>query len=157
MSPETPSRPASFEAAGMRFAGLADVASLTELFRTAHPQEPLSPADMRDWLENGGALLLENADGVLLCGLRWRETDEGWHLDRIATLTAARGKGYGRWLMTKVEALAIRQNIAALTLTLDDHQADLLSYYERLGYRAPDETRPLQLSKRVGGMWQYKR
>lgn len=147
----------AYEAARLRRAGGRDAERLRELFRAARPEGDESLEEMRGWLEHGGALMLEDADGTLLCALRWREEEKGagWRVDRVATLPSSRSQGFGRWLMTKVEALAIRLNVPSLSLTLD--QDDLLPYYRRLGYQVesegPDGTR---LHKRVGGTWQTK-
>jgi GNAT superfamily N-acetyltransferase len=105
------------------------------------------------WLEQGGALFIEGGDGHAMSALFWREDRGGWHLDRIATVPEARGQGFGRWLMTKVEALAIRGNIPHLTLDLDDLEQEW--YYLRLGYRVQERgSAVLRLHKRVGGTWQ---
>lgn len=148
----------AYEAARLRWAGEADADRLTVLWRQAHapesgPPGPEERGTMREWLEHGGALLLEDAEGCTLCALRWRWADDGWRVDRIATLPAARGQGFGRWLMTKVEALAIKRNIPTLTLTL--HHEELLAYYRRMGYQeSAREGDAVTLVKRVGGTWQ---
>jgi GNAT superfamily N-acetyltransferase len=150
--------PTRYEAAQLRWAGLSDIPALTDLYRTAHENPQETPESLLEWLSRGGALILQDAEGRLLCALRWREADEGWEIDRIATLPQARGQNYGRWLMTKLEALAIRNNIATLTLTLASPETDLLAYYKRMGYQTVEQgDGEIQLQKRVGGMWQYKR
>ena len=147
-----------YEAARLRQASLQDVGALVTLYARAREHSAETPATMREWLEHGGALLLENRSGEVICALRWREDGVGWHLDRVATLPEARSQGYGRWLMTKVEALAIRTNIPTLSLTLDTVRDDLTNYYRRMGYRVTEQTaRAVTLEKRVGGMWQYQR
>lgn len=77
--------------------------------------------------------------------------DEGWRVEAIATLPTHRGRGFGRWLMTHLEASAIRGNVPFLALRLDD--PELLTYYRRLGYRQVQDG-SLDLRKRVGGTWQ---
>lgn len=147
----------AYQAAKLRWATLADADRLKRLFSEAHGDEQNADA-MADWLEHGGALLLEDQRGVALSGVRWREAaDRGWLLDRIATLPEARDLGFGRWLMTKVEALAIRYNVPSLTVTLNG--SDELGYYRRLGYSEYCEDAgegPLRVRKRVGGMWQMQ-
>lgn len=146
-----------YEAARLRQANLQDVGALVKLYARAREHSAETPATMREWLEHGGALLLENRSGEVICALRWREDGVGWHLDRVATLLEARSQGYGRWLMTKVEALAIRTNIPTLSLTLDTVRDDLTNYYRRMGYRVTEQTADeVMLDKRVGGTWQYK-
>jgi GNAT superfamily N-acetyltransferase len=151
----------AYEAAHLRSAEFKDVPELLELYKVA-----LGKAEGEDeltgWLERGGALVLENAEGKMLCALRWREEanregQDGWRVDRVATIPEARGQGFGRWLMTKVEALAIRTNIPTLTLVLDEVREDLLAYYQRMGYSVvTQDQRSAILSKRVGGIWQRK-
>ncbi len=149
--------PLKYEAAWLRFAEFRDVFALTELYKQARPHLRETPASVQGWLEHGGALLLENTDGKILSALRWCEIPEGWQLDRIATLPKHRTQGFGRWLMTKVEALAIRQNIASLHLSIEAEREDLLSYYGRMGYEQLGKSgKEILLSKRVGGTWQYK-
>lgn len=150
-----PQTGAAYEAARLRWATLQDVDRLVRLFTAARPKETEARESMLGWLEQGGALLLEDGEGELLCALRWREEGDGWRVDRIATLPSERGQGYGRWLMTKVEALAIRYNVPELKLTLD--RDELVPYYRRMGYRVDEEAASAwDLRKRVGGTWQVQ-
>ncbi len=151
----------AYEAAHLRSAEFKDISELLELYKVALGKAESEEALM-GWLEGGGAFVLENANGKMLCALRWREEansegQDGWRVDRVATIPEARGQGFGRWLMTKVEALAIRTNIPTLTLTLDEVRDDLLAYYQRMGYEVVEQQASrVTLSKRVGGTWQRK-
>lgn len=153
----------AYEAARLRWAGEVDAARLAELWRASRaadgrPEAGETEPEMRRWLEHGGAVLLEDDTGAALCAVRWRWADDGgWRVDPIATLEEARGRGFGRWLMTKLEALAIKRNVP--TLTLDLERSELLPYYRRLGYReihadAHENGAPSTLVKQVGGTWQ---
>lgn len=147
-----------YEAARLRWAEFKDIGRLIALYNTARERCDETPESMGAWLEQGGALMQENRAGEVLCAIRWRECPGGWQVDRIATRPDARGQGYGRWLMTKVEALAIRNNIPTLNLTLGEARDDLLRYYQRMGYHIDRQDESgIHLKKRVGGMWQYKR
>ena len=147
-----------YEAARLRWVEFKDIAGLVRLYKAARADSAEDTESMEDWLERGGALVLENSYGEMLCALRYCEEGNGWRVDRIATHPSARSQGYGRWLMTKVEALAIRNNIPTLTLTLDEVRDDLLQYYQRMGYRVLEQdSHEVTLEKRVGGMWQYKK
>lgn len=145
-------------AAALRVARLADTPAIAALYREAGGQEVTAPP-VADWLEHGGALVMESAEGVIVSALRWREERGGWRLDRLATLEGYRGQGFGRWLMTRVEALAIKENVPLLSLELGSAHDEGLAYYRRMGYR--QESTPgsacLRLSKRLGGTWQVKR
>jgi GNAT superfamily N-acetyltransferase len=160
-TPEFPAHPKAmpgqaYEAAHLRYAEFRDIHELLSLYKVAL-DKAVTEDEMMHWLEGGGALVLENADGKMLCALRWREEDEGWRVDRVATIPEARAQGFGRWLMTKVEALAIRNNIPTLTLTLDETRDDLLHYYQRMGYSVVNQgQKTILLTKRVGGTWQRK-
>ena len=150
----------AYEAARLRWAGEADAARLAALWRAGRDADGADPsgedeARMRAWLADGGAVVLEDDRGEALCALRWRWQGGGWHLDRIATRPDARGQGFGRWLMTKLEALAIKRAVPHLTLDLPADHADLRSYYVRLGYRdAGTQAGAVRMRKRVGGVWQ---
>ena len=121
-SPTPPSTPTVtstvYEAARLRSAGLGDVAALEALYQRAWPEAGETRETVQDWLEQGGALVLEDAGGALVGALRWREVEDGWRVDRVATPPEERAQGFGRWLMTKLEALAIQRNIPTLHLHL---------------------------------------
>ncbi len=147
-----------YEAAKLRGIVLGDAAALVGLYARARSPQVETRSSMLEWLEGGGGLLLESARGEPLSALRWREEGGGWRLDGVATLPEARGKGYGRWFMTKLEALAIRNNIPSLTLSIPSPTAEVLRYYQRMGYQVLERREAeVTLQKCVGGTWQYKR
>lgn len=149
----------AYEAARLRWASLDDAERLAALWRLAYPDEAASVRSMRAWLEHGGALMLQDRAGDVLAVLPWREAEGGWEVDRVATHPSQRGQGYGRWLMTKVEALAIRANVPYLWLRLPagDDLREQLPYYARMGYEVTEEgDAGVTLRKRVGGTWQTK-
>jgi ribosomal protein S18 acetylase RimI-like enzyme len=140
-------------AAALRRAEPADAEGLAALHHEVWDE---SPEDLTDWLHRGGALVLEDEKRIVAAVL-WLEEAGGWRLDRLATLPGYRGRGFGRWLMTKVEALAIRENIPAVFLYVEKERHDLLGYYRRMGYRVTEEEETrLLLRKPIGGSWQYK-
>lgn len=144
--------------ARLRAATQGDVPALAALYRRAWNDPGETEEEVGAWLEAGGILLVEKSretGGEPICALRWREAPYGWEVGRLATLEAYRGQGLGRWLLTKLEALAIQHNVPELRLTLGAEQAHLLPYYGRMGYRACGEE-PLTLRKRVGGVWQRR-
>ena len=164
----------AYQAARLRWAGESDAPALLDLWRTAHAADDTGEVrwtedldDMRDWIEHGGAIVLEDASHAPLCAVRWRWADGGWLIDTVATRPEAREQGFGRWLMTKLEALAIKRNVPTLTVAV--HDPSRLPYYRRLGYREADgdDARRLRaeadvpdldgatvVAKRVGGTWQ---
>ena len=148
----------AYEAAQLRWVTLNDAPRLAALWAAAYPDTAPSVREVADWLADGGALALQDPNGELLAALRWRREERGWRIERVATTPSARGLGYGRWLMTKVEALAIRQNVPWLVLTLPDEDVEQLEYYERMGYRVEGSSNAgsVDLRKAVGGVWQRK-
>lgn len=143
--------------ARLRWAGLADLDALCAVYRAARPERAGATDDaeeMAAWLEHGGAILLE-AGGEAIAALRWREESGGWRVDPAADPSGEPEGGYERWLITKVEALAIRANIPTLTVQLSS--PDALPTYRRMGYRllAPESDDPTMV-KRVGGTWQIQ-
>lgn len=143
----------STQALKLHAATYSDAAALATLYQRAWDDPGEDEATVQGWLEGGGALAFV-CEGTFVCALRWRETPYGWEVGRLATLPGYRGQGFGRWLMTRLEALAIQHNIPELQLTLDGAHAELLPYYRRMGYRPCSPETPLTLCKRVGGVWQ---
>ncbi len=140
--------------ARLRWAGLADLDALCAVYRAARPDGGGDAQEMTAWLEHGGAILLES-EGAPIAAARWREEGGGWRVDPATDPDGDRQQGFERWLMTKVEALAIRANIP--TLTVEAPGPDALPSYRRMGYRpldAGDLEAPLV--KRVGGTWQVQ-
>ena len=135
------------DAAKVRLAGLGDAAGITQLLSSVG--ETTTPEEVNEDLEQGGALLLEDRAGRLLCALLWLETEHGWTLHQPAVLKEYQHQELDRWVLTKLEALAIQRNIPTLTMHLTDKA--FFPTYERIGYRLKDD---LTLSKRVGGTWQ---
>ncbi len=147
-----PNRPVTgFTSPRLREATVADAAKLAELWSRARPGAGVSAAQLKQWLECGRAVLVEDAEGDVLAALRFRAEDDGWRVEPIVTDPDQRGQGFGRWLMTMLEADAIKANVAFLAIALDEPST--LSYYRRLGYRQDGDSE-LQLRKRVGGVWQ---
>jgi hypothetical protein len=130
----------------LRVAGFGDAVVLAELYRN-------DGTSMQQWLEHGGALLVETAAGELLGALRWRQHQDGWWLEHPLVRPAAPQADVKRWLLTKVEALAIVRNVPALYLDPPASPEDA-RIYARLGYH-PHEGGWLR--KPVGGTWQVKR
>ena len=54
-------------------------------------------------------------------------------VERVATIQAARGHGYGKEIMDEVERVAKRQGLVELRLGA---QLTALPFYEKLGYEA---------------------
>ena len=150
-SPERLQSGQKHDAAKVRFAGLTDAVAIAQLISEVGPKT--TSEEVAQDLEQGGALLLDQA-GTLLCALVWLEADYGWTLQQPAVLERYQQRELDRWVLTKLEALAIQRNIPTLKMCLDDDS--LLPYYARMGYRREEEGSEIILSKRVGGTWQYK-
>lgn len=149
-----PQRPGNgFTSPRMRDATSADATRLSELWALARPDSGVGQHELKEWLASARAILLEDAGGRALAALRYREENGGWRVEPIVTDPGQRGQGFGRWLMTAVEADAIRENVAFLALNVDEPST--LPYYRRLGYRQCGE-HELELQKRVGGVWQQQ-
>lgn len=144
-----PTQRDKYAAAKLRGANFADAPLLAELYGEAVER-------VRELLEHGGGLILEDGEGEAWAALCWGEAGEGWRVERVAMRPEARGQGYERWLLTKLEALAIRANIPTLTLQLEHLDEATLRDYQRMGYH-PLEPDSATLHKRVGGTWQVKR
>lgn len=130
--------------ARLRRAELNDAPSLAALFEA-------SETEMLAWLETGGALLVENGGRRPVAAVRWQPESSGWRVEPPVMEPCDQEQAYDRWLMTKLEALAIKGNVPKLDVELADPQQ--VPYFQRLGYR-PSPNGTELWSKRVGGVWQ---
>lgn len=110
----------------------------------------VSSAQLSGCIEFGGVIYFEDDSGplVMLC---WREAAGGWELRPVVARPGRPGTPHDRWLLTHVEALAIRHNVPFLIMQLAD-SADA-GYFQRLGYE-PEFPGSSRLIRRVGGTWQ---
>lgn len=60
------------------------------------------------------------------------------------------GKGIGRDLLLAAEAHAKQANINTLTMTVISIRHELISWYERRGYKATGEMQPFHVEKKFG-------
>lgn len=134
----------------LRRAALGDAAKLAGLY--SNNGSSLSSEQLSQRIEHGGALYFEDDSGPV-AALSWQDSADGWQLGKPTLRDGQAGDGHGRWLMTHVEALAIRLNVPWLSLEKVD-SADL-AWYRRLGYE-PQPGNPHTLTKKVGGTWQYR-
>lgn len=134
----------------LRRAALGDAAKLAGLYRSNG--SAISSEQLSHRLEHGGALYFEDDQGPV-AALTWQDTAGGWQLGRTALRSDQSGDGLGRWLMTHVEALAIRLNVP--WLSLENIDSSDLAWYRRLGYESRPGS-PNRLTKKVGGTWQYR-
>lgn len=131
-------------------ASIADADKLAAL--AAGGTEAPDARQLSERIEHGGALYYEADQGPLSL-ISWRDVAGGWDL---AECTAVEGEdvlGHTRWLMTEVEALAIRLNVPRLSVTPVDEEG--AARFRRMGYE-PDADHSGRLSKRVGGQWQFR-
>jgi putative acetyltransferase len=108
----------------------------------------------------GSAYFVAEANGVLLGGAGFFPTadlPEGVaELVKMYLSPDARGKGYGRLLVNKVEETAKKMGYTALYLESMPELINALSMYEKMGYHYLEG--PMGNSGHTGcGLWMYKK
>lgn len=134
----------------LRRAAMGDAAKLASLFSGNGAK--VSSEQLSERIEHGGALYFEDDQGPVAV-LAWQDAAGGWKLGQPALRADQTGDGHGRWLMTHVEALAIKLNIPRLSL--DNVDSADVDWYRRMGYE-PQPGKSRTLTKQVGGTWQYR-
>ena len=139
----------------VRWAGTGDLPQLEELYQEAGDDDGNDLTWEAGLFDEGGALLLEDADGQVISAVRWSHDGEGWRVGRVCTRAAAQELDCDRWLLTKLEAGAIRHNVPRLLIALPD--GEHRDYYRRLGYTVEENVDgTFTARKRVGGVWQLR-
>ena len=87
--------------------------------------------------ENVSTHFLGYIDGKPVVTARIRPYDNGYKVERVATLASYRGQGLGRALMIYVAQYAESQGIQRLILNA---QVQAQLFYEKLGYTAEGDT-----------------
>ncbi len=88
-------------------------------------------------------LLLAERDGILVGCCELRRTGSAAYFGTFAVSPLAQGGGIGRTLLTRADAEAVaRWGSDALEMTVIAQRADLIAWYERLGFRTTGERRP---------------
>ncbi len=132
-------------------ASLGDAPRLAGLLRTREGEQ-LTGAQLSDCIEHGGALYFEDEHGPVSV-LAWQESPAGWDLLPAGLREDQDDDGHERWLLTQVEALAIRLNVPRLSL--EPLEGTDPGWYRRMGYEQ-ESTRSPRLVRKVGGTWQYR-
>ena len=91
----------------------------------------------------GGVIVIaqEDADVVACCQLE-RRPDDTAYIGMVAVRPGLQGTGIGRALLSEAERRAIEFGARRARMTVIRHRAELIAWYERLGYRRSGETEP---------------
>lgn len=112
-----------------------------QVFMCEQQVDPMIELDEED--KTCDHYLLKEDHKVIGC-LRVLQTDNIWHLGRIAILNEYRAKHFGSFLLEKIEAIAKSKHIDKLTLGA---QVQAVPFYEKNGFHicgAPYEEANIQ-------------
>ncbi len=114
--------------------GCARAAYATYVDRIGREPAPMV-ADFETLIRNGSVYVAETADNITCGFVAFRKVDDYVLLENVAVDPARHGKGYGRGLITFVEAFARSEGFATVRLYTNVHMHENLSLYPALGYR----------------------
>jgi ribosomal protein S18 acetylase RimI-like enzyme len=149
-------------------ATLNDVAALTLLVNTAYrgPESQKGWAteahlidgqrvdqDMiTEYINDANATLLKytNDDGVLEACVYLEEKDEKLYLGMLSVFPRLQAKGLGRKLLLAAEEFARSSHKKIITMTVITSRHELISWYERRGYKRTGEILPFHAEEKFG-------
>jgi GNAT superfamily N-acetyltransferase len=124
----------------IRFAGSADVASLTRLINAAFvverpflEGERIDPLGVAAYLEKGRFLVAEDSDGLAGCVYVELRGERGY-LGLLGVEPGRQGTGLGRKLMESAENYFRAANCRAIDLRIISPREPLARFYAHLGY-----------------------
>jgi len=124
-----------------RTATLADFDGLVALWKAAGLRLRLEPLaeELASVLERDPDLVLVVEDGgsIVASVLGTWDGRRGW-VNRLATHPGHRGRGLARLLVTELETRLRAKGCRKLNLLIERDNADVVAWYERLGYRRDD-------------------
>lgn len=106
------------------------------------------------WVGSGNHILKYEEAGALLGTVSLTEKEDTLYLGTLAVSPLSQGKGIGKKLLTVAVELARTQAKKQMMLTVISVRKDLISWYEKYGFRKTGNTTPfpqegLRLSKPV--------
>ncbi|SOD72269.1 ribosomal protein S18 acetylase RimI-like enzyme [Jatrophihabitans sp. GAS493] len=149
------------ETAPFRLAEIQDASELTRLIQSAYRGDSsrqgwTTEADLLDGQRVDEAQVLEvitdpqslllvlpDADGILACCQLESRADSVVYFGMFAVRPGAQGGGVGRLMIAEAQRLARKTlGATAMEMTVIAQRDELISWYERLGFRRTGETRP---------------
>lgn len=145
MQPSASSSP-STASPQVRRAGAADIEQLVRLINSAFVVEQMAiPGDRIDhpgverYLSTGTFLVLEELGSLVGCVYVEKRGDRGY-LGLLSVQPARQRGGVGRLLGKAAEKWYREQNCVAIELRVISARAELLHFYEKLGYHVTGES-----------------
>ena len=105
-----------------------------EIERELRKGDRTSASRIRDLIERRAVLVAEN-DGRLIGAVEVRVDGAAGYFAMLAVDAAARRGGTGRALVEAAEEHCRRSGCTAMTMSTGEDRAELIPYYEKMGYR----------------------
>ncbi|MCX6318232.1 MAG: GNAT family N-acetyltransferase [Bacteroidetes bacterium] len=150
-------------------ANKADIPALTSLINSAYRGEAskkgwTTEADLllgerrtdastlAELMAQPGAVLLKytNAAGEIIGSVYLHIQERGLYLGMLTVNPLLQAGGIGRQLMGAAEDHAAREGCACIFMNVISVRTELINWYQRLGYAATGETKPMPADSRFG-------
>ena len=125
--------------ADIRTLYLHSMAYIGERMGIGQPSDAFS--NLGTFIEGRNLYILEE-DGIILAAAAMHEVDNGLYVDYLAVRKGNQGKGLGRHMLAELELIAESRELPHLLLHTPEVMAELLSYYERRGFRESHRALP---------------
>jgi GNAT superfamily N-acetyltransferase len=147
---------------------LTDVPELNNLVNTAYRGEiskkgwtteanlldglRMDEATLSSYFDNQNITILKNTgEAGQITGCVYLEIrSHKLYVGMFSVSPLLQGKGIGRDLLLNAEIYAKQLNCTTLTMTVISTRHELISWYERRGYKATGETMPLNVDEKFG-------
>lgn len=152
----------------IRYAAASDIPALVDLLNSAYRGERsrqgwsseahliageirTDAEELARLMNQPGSVFLKYTDANAILGcVNLQRHGEKMYLGMLSVSPEKQAHGIGRQLMTAAEGHARVLSCQAIYMTVISARAELIAWYERLGYRRTGETRPFLVDRKYG-------
>jgi ribosomal protein S18 acetylase RimI-like enzyme len=109
-------------------------------------------ADISEMMNDAHAVILKCLDhnGKMIGSVYLQKQESKLYLGMLSVSPGVQGAGVGKLILKAADAFAIENNCSRVYMTVISVRHELISWYERHGYKKTGETKPFPIGEKFG-------